>query len=102
MSRWTRLSFTLKAPKLPGIYSVSVHGFTIYVGSSANLDRRMRQHGIIYGPALTYTPWGVFYAEACEVKYRVVTRGGDWLRREWRLLQRIRPHFCKIRGRVSA
>jgi hypothetical protein len=53
-----------------------IDGEIVYIGSTANLQQRMR------------TPWG---KGRLTLKYAISKRYGDWLMREARLIGRLRP-----------
>ena len=96
--RWHRVNTTssLSHPPAPGLYAVFSGHRLLYLGSSSNVRRRLSQHNIrwSYGNSL-FTPWGEF--PRIEIRVRVIRRAGDWLRREYLLVRRLRPEFCRIR-----
>lgn len=76
-------------PSAPGVYALYFDGKFSYVGSSNNLNRRLSGHGMSWRDGKIVTKWGVF--ESLVVKYRVILKCGDWLRREHCLILRLRP-----------
>lgn len=68
------------APTTPGVYAFYENGKVVYVGSSVNVSRRIRQHLLSYERFRHYA-----------MKVRPSRRYGDWLMIELRLIKRLNP-----------
>lgn len=88
-----RGGFQYVAPRLPGLYAVVEPDRVIYVGSSACLGDRFRDHGFAENaydePGGVKTPWGFF--PHAKLKYSLSAARFDWLSREAALIDRLRP-----------
>ena len=77
-------------PSAPGCYALYRGGMVEYIGSTLNLRERLRAHG---------------YSSGDYVKIRLSTRKGDWMMREYRLIDRINPpknrHYRSDRSRPA-
>lgn len=94
-----------RIPSWPGAYVVYFNGEIVYVGSSTDLQKRVRLYFRRTRPNLNLadplhrrprfqTPWGQEHdGAAVRVKVKLSRRNGDWLMREWRLISRLRPMF---------
>lgn len=81
-------------PMLPGVYAFVGNGRVLYVGSSLVLGARIASYRFQRGTGpYTLTQWGM--VSNFELRFRVVRRPGDWLRREYRLIRRLQPRFCQ-------
>lgn len=69
-------------PSVGASYVFIVQGVAVYVGSTSNLNTRMRQHR---SSDKCVDP------ESIVVKYRPSKRYGDWAMLELRLIRRLRP-----------
>jgi hypothetical protein len=83
---------------------VYFEGRVVYVGSSTDLSKRVRQYFRVNRGIRSYdddgvaphfeTPWGhVHDGTLVRVKVKPSRQNGDWLMREWRLIGRLRPIF---------
>jgi hypothetical protein len=73
-------------PNVPACYVFIVGGQVVYVGSTANLNTRMRQHkNKTRGRDLPWPHSDVY------VKYRPSKKWGDWAMLELRLIRRLQP-----------
>lgn len=98
MSTWQTVMFIRLAPKLiprvPGVYAIECQEEGIvYVGSSQNLRQRFRSH---------YESFGGCYPYPFLFRFSVSRRRGDWLTREYRLIDRLQPKLNKRGKRVPA
>lgn len=96
---WRVVSAAAQVPDTAGCYAVYHDGELVYVGSSSYLPTRVaqyfakRQYRRVHGGARRRD--GV----AVTVKVAPSVRVGDWLMREFRLIQRLKP--CDNRMGVS-
>lgn len=83
---WTRILFTSSdvrcLPEVPGVYVIQRPGRVVYVGSTVNLRSRAKCHIPVFGGNKPNPPF---------FSYSVSRRPGDWLMREYRLIQRLLP-----------
>ena len=96
-----------KVPAVPGCYVVFSWGRVVYVGSTINLRARTsvyrtreRRRFVPYcdewrGGQIR-SPWPNVPGESITIKYKATRRNGDWLMREWRLIDRLVPHMNTI------
>ena len=87
-----RLADYLDRPlKWAGVYAVFCDGRLMYIGSSVNANERLiLGHRIRCQPTgMTQTPWGEFADVVIKVRY--ARKCGEWLMREYRLINRLRP-----------
>lgn len=89
---WYELDLVFKAnwPSSPGVYAVYLDGILSYIGSSNNIEARLRGYNIRpgYAPGF-FSFWGRH--NDLKIKARVSKRDGEWLMREYRLIQRLTP-----------
>jgi excinuclease UvrABC nuclease subunit len=80
-------------PLGPGVYVFLLNGKTVYVGSSANLAKRLASHLRITRGILSDPPIPIWQQTllACRIKFKRSRRFGDWLMLEARLIRRLRP-----------
>ena len=76
-------------PKEPGVYAIFQDDRLIYVGSSTNLRGRMSGHRVRFSGHKNIS-----------IRARIVRRAGDWFRREYRLIVRLKPEL-NLRHAVS-
>lgn len=87
---WTSTKLVRKAPVRTGIYAVYLSGQLVYVGLAVNIRRRLKQHPIRNSPCgTTTTPWG--HGRTVVIKFSLSRRIGDEVRREARLISRLKP-----------
>jgi len=72
-------------PPAPAVYALTLGHRIAYIGSTDKLSRRVREHR-----SRTGTDFGI--------RYSICFRNGDWLRREHRLIERLRPPWNKPSG----
>lgn len=83
---WTKCCNFKEIPHASGCYAIFNEGRPIYIGQSENLRTRLRGHRLLQ------TEKGFMQEDnRVEVRIRVIFAPGDWLRREWRLIRRLRP-----------
>lgn len=80
---------TCPPPPLPGCYAIDRNGQLLYVGSTDQLARRLRHHGLRNPRSRELTRFGP--PAQLNVRFSVSFRRGDHLAREFRLIQRLRP-----------
>jgi hypothetical protein len=76
----------------PGVYAVYGDGELLYVGSSSVSVLFRIHNGHCIGPCFNgraATPWGTY--DTVIIKHSYSRRAGDWLMREYRLINRLRP-----------
>lgn len=87
MSRWTELVGGCRAaPRSPGVYVVFRNGQAVYVGQSVNLRARLSAHEYGVCDRARQSP-----ADVISIRYSLSRKRGDWLMREYRLIQRLKP-----------
>jgi predicted GIY-YIG superfamily endonuclease len=90
-------------PHVPGCYVFIVEGVAVYVGSTEDLNTRMRAHRSGKG-AIVVSP----RAGEVLVKCRPTRKWGDWAMLELRLIRRLRPAWnrrgnpCQCREPANA
>ena len=90
MSKWRKHSRTgfKHIPKLTGVYVIYCGGLIYYIGHSTKVRNRLLSHGIrFYTNRFEWPKTG----QITEIKTRIVTKPGDWLRLEYVLIHRLRP-----------
>lgn len=92
-------------PRVPGVYVVFMAGKVVYVGQSADVRVRIREHRIRYGfSSNILTPWGnVSQGEGLYIKVKFSRVLGDWAMWEIRLIARLQPPGNRnyVRARVA-
>ncbi len=78
--------------KVAGVYAVFMNGILSYIGQTRDLGSRIASHNF-YRRGVYATPWGL--CETLWVKVRPSDHFGDELRREARLIRRLKPRFNK-------
>lgn len=99
---WRSVERIADVPRAPGCYAVYHDGELVYVGSSVKLQSRLASY---FGPSNPKRPRrrhinsgarprhdGV----AVTVKVAGSRRIGDWLMREYRLIQRLKPRDNRV------
>jgi hypothetical protein len=97
-SRWCSLPFLeLDAvPSSPGVFVIYGRGVLLYVGQSTDMLSRLRAlRTSIFSPAENGTPLRAALAKynkaELRLKYERISRCGDWLSLEYRLIAKLRP-----------
>lgn len=86
-------------PNSAGVYAIYLNRKLVYIGSSANLRRRLNQHNIVpSSPGYVRTNWGRLKVSLVHFKWKVTRRYGEHLMLEVRLIRRIRPQFNRQFG----
>ena len=81
-------------PRVACVYAIYHRNSLIYVGSTENLRQRLRNHFKTRSwrdRRMVCTPWGKCLASELFVKFRPSKKLGDWLMREYRLINRLKP-----------
>jgi hypothetical protein len=91
---WITIPCGAPLPLGPGCYALRADGKILYVGSTNQLYRRIKQHGWLVGDGGVYVKDRGFISGAT-VSYRKSIRAGDWLMVELRLIRRLQPAFNK-------
>ena len=82
-------------PSIPAVYAVYFDNDLVYIGSSNNIRNRFSGHAFRYVYARNVvTPWQTI-DDTVEIilKFRPTRKIGEWLMREIRLIQRLKPLF---------
>ena len=98
--KWLSEADGHKPAQVPGVYAFYFDGNLSYIGSSNNLARRLKSHGFAKVPEGVLTRWGTF--STLTIKFRPVSRPGDWLRLEYVLIGRLRPPLNGLRADIEA
>lgn len=88
-SRWGSAALVQRSeiPHAPGVYAIYSGSELVYIGSAESIRARLRDHSILREVD----------REKCTVKFSVARACGDWMSREYRLIQRLRPPL-NVRG----
>ncbi len=80
-------------PEEPGCYVIYMDGRVVYVGSTTNVLKRIKAHGIRLARYSNgyYSAWG--RAHRLLVKCKVGERYGEWRMWEARLIKRLQPPY---------
>lgn len=74
-----------------GCYAFYCDGILSYIGSSANLFRRIESHLPRGFSQINITEWGTF--SSVVIKYRYARKPFDWLTLEAKFIRRLQPRF---------
>lgn len=91
MGRWKRAFDLGQVPRQPGVYAFFAMGVLVYIGQSANLRRRVWEHGIVESGGQIFMVDARAVTHRIRLKFRKCTRYGEWLMVEHRLIQRLKP-----------
>jgi hypothetical protein len=96
-SRWVRIRLGKSPiPTVAAVYAIYCDGVLTYVGSTENLRSRMCSYGFEFA-RYSHSIKSVFgFHTEIDIKYSTGCRG-EWLKREWRLINRLRPP-ANVRG----
>ncbi len=89
-TRW-KITEANAAPHAAGCYAISCGPQLLYIGSALNIRHRLQEHGLCNRWQRRHCRFG--QVDELTVRVAYAARRGDHLRREFRLIARIKPPF---------